>query len=76
MKRLVIIMITICTSFIIGQTYCAGDQVSSIHQNLVHTVGAGTEDYIAGSDFKLADWNGDLNGGNYHVIFIDMSASW
>ena len=30
----------------------------------------------AGDIFKLADWNGDLNGGNYHVIFIDMSASW
>jgi hypothetical protein len=25
---------------------------------------------------KLADYNGDLNGGQYHVIFIDMSNSW
>jgi len=24
----------------------------------------------------LADYNGELNGGNYHIIFIDMSASW
>jgi hypothetical protein len=24
----------------------------------------------------LADYNGDLNGGMYHVIHIDMSASW
>ena len=23
-----------------------------------------------------ADFNGELNGGNYSVIFIDMSASW
>ena len=76
MKRLIIISISMLTSFVIGQTYCAGDQVSTTHQNLIHTVGAGTEDYLVGSDFKLADWNGDLNGGNYHVIFIDMSASW
>ena len=59
-----------------AQTYCAGDQISSTHQNEEHLVGAGTEDYDIGDNFKLADWNGDLNGGNYHVIFIDMSASW
>jgi len=59
-----------------AQTYCAGDQISIAHQNQTHTVGAGTEDYNIGDDFKLADWNGDLNGGNYHIIFIDMSASW
>ena len=63
-------------NIISAQTYCAGEQVSITHQNLSHTVGAGTEDYNIGDQFKLADWNGDLNGGNYHVIFIDMSASW
>ena len=76
MKRLLMIIIIICTSPVIGQTYCAGDQVSTAHQNLIHTVGAGAGDYLEGSDFKLADWNGELNGGNYHVTFIDMSASW
>ena len=37
-----------------------------------------THDFTSssGDTFKLADWNGDLNGGQYHVIFIDMSASW
>ena len=59
-----------------AQTYCAGDQVSLDHQNIEHVVGAGHEDYIAGDTFRLSDWNGDLNGGNYHIIFIDMSASW
>ena len=58
------------------QTYCAGEQVSATHQNATHLVGAAYDDYQVGDDFKLADWNGDLNGGNYHVIFIDMSASW
>ena len=59
-----------------SQTYCAGDQISLTHQNLVHTVGAGIEGYNVGDEFRLADWNGDLNGGQYHVVFIDMSASW
>ena len=63
-------------TFVGAQTYCAGDQVSLNHQNQTHFVGAGTEEYEIGSDFKLADWNGDLNGGQYHIIFIDMSASW
>ena len=72
--------IFICTlfifSFMSAQTYCAGDQISIAHQNEEHVVGAGYEDYDIGDTFKLADWNGDLNGGQYHVIFIDMSASW
>ena len=56
--------------------YCAGDQVSTAHQNISHEVCAGVEDYPTGSEFRLADYNGELNGGNYHIIFIDMSASW
>ena len=74
-NKFVIFLITVLT-FVQAQTYCAGDQVSLTDQNTEHLVGAGTEDYAAGDQFKLADWNGDLNGGQYHVIFIDMSASW
>ena len=59
-----------------AQTYCAGDQVSSSHQNISHVVCAGFEDYETGDTFKLSDYNGDLNGGDYNIIFIDMSASW
>jgi len=59
-----------------AQTYCAGDQISLNDQNAVHIVGAGFEEYEAGDEFRLADWNGALNGGNYSIIFIDMSASW
>ena len=74
--KLYILVLVSFFAFSYGQTYCAGDQISIADQNLTHPVGAGTEEYNAGDDFKLADWNGDLNGGNYHVIFIDMSASW
>ena len=71
-----IIISFLLISNIFAQTYCAGDQVSLTDQNREHVVGAAMEDYEVGSVFKLADYNGDLNGGNYHVIFIDMSASW
>ena len=63
-------------SMMFAQTYCAGDQVSTAHQNISHEVCAGFEDYEAGDTFKLSDYNGELNGGNYHIILIDMSASW
>ena len=71
-----IIISLLLFSGLMAQTYCAGDQVSITHQNEEHIVGAGAIGYEAGDIFKLADWNGDLNGGQYHVIFIDMSASW
>ena len=63
-------------SGLFAQVYCAGDQVSSTHQNQEHLVGAGYDGYEAGDIFKLADYNGALNGGSYHIIFIDMSNSW
>jgi hypothetical protein len=75
MKKLFILIIPII-SFIGAQTYCAGDQVSIADQNEEHLVGAGYGNYENGDIFKLADYNGDLNGGQYHVIFIDMSNSW
>ncbi len=71
-----LLLLVLSFSITQAQTYCAGDQVSLSHQNQTHFVGAGTDEYEIGSDFKLADWNGDLNGGQYHIIFIDMSASW
>ena len=73
-KTLLIIIFLFSMSY--TQTYCAGDQVSITHQNATHPVGAAYDDYQVGDDFKLADWNGDLNGGEYHIVFIDMSASW
>ena len=75
MRSLFIITLFIVSS-LSAQEYCAGDQVSSTHQNQDHLVGAGYDGYDAGDTFKLADYNGALNGGSYHVIFIDMSNSW
>ena len=76
MKSGILVLLLSYFSVLSAQTYCAGDLISLTHQNQSQAVCAGTEDYNIGDEFKLADWNGDLNGGNYHVIFIDMGASW
>jgi len=75
MKFLFIFILSIASS-LSAQEYCAGDQISLTHQNQEHLVGAGYGGYEENDIFKLADYNGALNGGSYHVIFIDMSNSW
>ncbi len=76
MKSRFIFILMIYFSMLSAQTYCAGDQVSNSHQNLSHEVCAAFDDYETGDTFKLSDYNGELNGGNYHIILIDLSASW
>ena len=76
MKSAIIFILMSCFSMLSAQTYCAGDQISISHQDQSHEVCASFENYQVGDSFKLSDYNGDLNGGNYHIIFIDMSASW
>ena len=74
-SKIIFILLSVC-SMLSALPYCAGEQISISHQNQSHEVCAGFEDYETGDTFRLADYNGDLNGGNYHIIFIDMSASW
>ncbi len=74
MKKIITCIFLLSITY--SQTYCAGDQISISHQNQEHVVGAAMDGYEVGDSFRLADYNGDLNGGEYHVIFIDMSASW
>ena len=74
--RIGIIVVFFYFGMLSAQTYCSGDQVSTAHQNISHEVCAGFEGYETGDTFKLSDYNGELNGGNYHIILIDMSASW
>ena len=74
MKNIFILSISIISLLVLK--LIAGDQISLEHQNEEHIVGAGFEDYEVGDIFKLSDWNGALNGGQYHIIFVDMSASW
>jgi len=75
MKIFIALLVSLST-FIFSQSYCAGDQVSIEDQNFEFEVCYGAGDYSVGDTWTFADFNGDLNGGDYHIIFIDMSASW
>ena len=49
----ILFVVLFAANILSAQTYCAGDQISITHQNLTHPVGAGTEEYNIGDDFKL-----------------------
>jgi len=55
--------------------YNVGDAISNNHLNqefeLCYSI-PGTSDNV----IKLNDYNGNVNGGDYHVLVIDMSATW
>ena len=64
-------------SFVVSSTYNVGDQISLAHQNAEHEICYGSELDLNGDGvFQLAELNGDLNGGQYYVSLIKMSASW
>ncbi len=65
-----------CFAMLIGSTYDDGDLISDTHQNISKSTCYAGNGYNNGDSWKLADWNGEVNGGHYNVIFIDMSASW
>jgi len=61
-------------SSIVFGLYQEGDQISLEHQNMEFNY-CYPEDII-GNTLRLANYNGDLNGGDYKVIVLDMAASW
>ena len=75
MKIYLLIIVSFFT-FTYAQTYCAGDQISSSDLNTQYEVCYGSGDYETGDSWSLADYDGSQNGGNYHIIFMDMSATW
>ena len=54
--------------------YDVGDKISEDHQ-IMEFVFCYPETQV-GSSFNFAQHNGDLNGGNYQVLMIEVSASW
>jgi len=56
--------------------YEIGDTLSVEDQNKLFPVCNGNEDYVIGDSFKLADYNGNLNGGDYMITVISMNATW
>ena len=54
--------------------YDVGDQISLDHQNIEFDF-CYPESQVT-SSFSFAQHNGDLNGGNYQVLMIEVSATW
>ena len=53
--------------------YDVGDEVDLDDQDQRFTICNGE---FYNNDLKLAHLNGDLNGGDYNVLFINCAASW
>ncbi len=68
-KQFLLISMTLCS---FSSAYVEGDYVNIIDQEKEFDLCYGSMNDM----LTLADYNGDLNGGMYHVIHIDMSASW
>ena len=65
----------ILSSFLFA-VYDVGDFITTSDQNVTLEVCDENSNYSIGDPIKLADWNGDLNGGDYKVIWLELSASW
>ena len=57
----------------VGQTVSVSDQ--QLTRNVCNESDFSGE-YQVGDSFSLYDLNGAYNGGEYHVFFFDMSATW
>ena len=70
-------LIFIFFTFTFSATYSVGDKINMGHQNMEFDICYGSNlDPNGDGVFQLAELNGDLNGGNYYVTVIEMSASW
>ena len=75
MFRIVFSSFLLLSTFMFG-LYNVGQTVSLNDQNITMDVCNGENPQTGENEFKLADLNGDLNGGQYYVFHIDMAASW
>ena len=73
MKNNILILSFACITLSFGQTYMAGDIISSTHQNTAFDVCYG--DYPS-DEFHFGDLNGAINGGSHYITFVDMAATW
>ena len=67
------ILLIISVSF----SYEVGETISTSHQNMDFDICYASElDPNNDGLFNFSEYNGDLNGGQYYVIFLEMMASW
>ena len=57
--------------------YEVGETISMAHQNMEFDICYAPElDPNNDGVFNFSEYNGDLNGGQYYVIFLEMMATW
>ena len=76
MKSGIILLLLSSFSMLSAQTYCAGDQINTSDLNTQYEVCYGSGNYETGDSCRLSDYDGSQNGGQYQILFIDMSATW
>ena len=63
--------------FSISFAYEVGETISMGHQNTDFPICYAPElDPNNDGVFNFSEYNGDLNGGQYYVIFLEMMATW
>ena len=68
-----LILIILSFSF----AYEVGETISMAHQNMDFDICYATDlDPNNDGVFNFSEYNGDLNGGQYYVIFLEMMATW
>ena len=66
-----VLIITIVLPYEVGET------ISMAHQNADFDICYAPElDPNNDGVFNFSEYNGDLNGGQYYVIFLEMMATW
>ena len=71
-----LVFISLILNFSFSAYYSQGMTITDSHQNQSHSICYGEADEGSSDYIKLRDYNGATNGGNYHVIFLDLAASW
>jgi len=72
-RKYFIMVILMSISF----AYEVGETISMAHQNQGFPICYAPElDPNNDGVFNFSEYNGDLNGGQYYVIFLEMMATW
>ena len=73
MQKIILIILSLN---LLNASYDVGEIISVTDQNINKSTCYEGNDYQIYDNWKLADWNGALNGGHYNDIHISMYASW
>ena len=72
-KHIYMILLLLNFSF----SYEIGETISMSHQNMDFDICYAPEiDPNNDGVFNFSEYNGDINGGQYYVIFLEMMATW